>query len=158
MPPILVLFVFLAACWLIWILIGWLAPRLRDSVHITLAAAGIYALAFFVVLAFVVYMYGHLAGAQSGVLPQGYATPLLVLGMAMLIGLPGYAAYRFFGLCSNRRHKPPTVRRVAGHRSSGHTTSGHTSSQAASARSSPPPASKPPTVRRVPRPKPPTRP
>ncbi len=157
MPPILVLFVFLAACWLIWILIGWLAPRLRDSVHITLAAAGIYALAFFVVLAFVVYMYGYLVRPQYGVLPQGFATPLLVLGMAMLIGLPGYAAYRFFGLCRNRGHKPPTVRRVS-RLTSSHTSSGRTSSQTSSARSSPPPAFKPPTVRRVPRPKPPTRP
>jgi hypothetical protein len=113
MSPVLALIVFVACAWLVWIFIAWLPPRLRDPVHIGLAAGGIYAVSFFVVTAFAVYMYGYLAGARSGVLPPGFATPVLVLAVAMVIGLPGYAAYRFFGLCNkNLRHKPPTVRRV----------------------------------------------
>lgn len=124
MPPLLVLFTFIAACWLIWIGISWLPTRLRDSVHITLAAAAIYAVSFFVVLAFSVYMYGYLAGARSGILPHSFAMPTLALAIALIIALPGYATWRFFHLSRHRQHKPPTVRRVMGR--------------------------KPPTVRRVP--------
>lgn len=115
MSPIFVLVVFVASCWLIWIAIGWLPKKLHDSMSIALAAAAIYAVSFFVVTAFAVYMYTHLAGARSGVLPQGFAMPVLALAIAMVIALPGYATYRFFHLSRNsRRHKPPTVRRVMG--------------------------------------------
>ncbi len=139
MSPLLALIVFVACAWLVWIGIGWLSARLRDPVNIGVAAGGVYAVSFFVVTAFAVYMYGYLAGARSGVLPPGFATPALVLAVAMVIGLPGYAAYRFFGLCrKNLRHKPPTVRRVMGRRPP---TAGR----------GVPPGHKPPTVRRVPR-------
>lgn len=114
MPPLLVIIVFLACAGLIWILISWLAARLRDAVIIGVAAGALYAVSFLVVTAFAVYMYGYLAGERSGVLPPAFATPTLVLAIALIIGLPGYAAYRFFHLCRHRQHKPPTVRRVPG--------------------------------------------
>ena len=136
MPPALVLIVFVASCWLIWIAIGWLPKKLRDSVHITLAAAAIYAVSFFVVTAFAVYMYVYLAGVRSGILPQAYATPLLILAIALIIALPGYAVYRFFHLARHRQHKPPTVRRLLGRKPP-------TVQRV-------PPGHKPPTVRRVP--------
>jgi hypothetical protein len=132
MSPLFVLFVFIAACWLIWIFVSWLSARLRDSVAIAGAAAAIYAVSFFVVTAFAVYMYGFLAGARSGILPPAFSTPTLVLAIALIIALPGYATYRFFHLCRHRQHKPPTVRRVMGR--------------------------KPPTVRRVPQANEPPRP
>lgn len=137
MPPALVLIVFIASCWLIWIAIGWLPKKLRDPVHITLAAAALYAVSFFVVTAFAVYMYVYLAGARSGLLPQAWSLPVLVLAIALIIALPGYATWRFFHLSRHRQHKPPTVRRVLGHK-------------APTAHRASPPGHKPPTVRRVP--------
>lgn len=145
MPASLALVVFVAGIWLIWIFIGWLSRRLRGSVAIAGAAAGVYALAFFVTLVFVVVMYGYLVRPGAGVLPPAFATPALVLALALVIVLPGGAAWRLFHLCRHRAHKPPTVRRVMGHKSP-------------TAHGAPPPGHKPPTIRRVPMPKPPRRP
>lgn len=119
MSPILVLFVFFACGVLMWKLITWLPPRLREPTMIITATAAIYAASFFLVGMFAVYMFVHLVGKYSHVLPQGFYYPVLILAIAMLIFVPGYATRHFYRKCRPRTHKPPTVRRLAGRKPPG---------------------------------------
>ena len=88
MSPILVLFVFFACGVLMWKLINWLPPRLREPTMIITATAAIYAVSFFLVGMFAVYMFVHLVGKYSHMLPQGFYYPVLILAIAMLIFVP----------------------------------------------------------------------
>lgn len=119
MSPILVLLIFLSCGILMWKLITWLPPRLHDPTAVIVGTATVYAAMFFLVGLFVVYGFAHLVGRYSHILSHAFYYPVLILALVLLIAVPGYATYYFYKKCPPRRHKPPTVRRVAGRKPPG---------------------------------------